>query len=323
MTRAAQARSACLRAARRRAVAWSVVIGVACAIAAGAALPLDAAAQVCPTPIERETMALINQRRLDAGLPALPVDVRLVLAARRHSEDMATNDFFSHVGSNGSSFVQRVQADGYPTPRSENIAAGYLSAAAAVEAWMGSPGHRQNILDPVARHIGVGFAVDASSTYRRYWTNDFGMSAGAPQGPPPACMSLTVSANQVQFAPGQALTLSVAVDTTGVTGTADLFVGVVLPDGHTVLLFTDLELHAETVDVSYLAAWRPMVAGIDLAAPFVLARPAFLDYTWGGNEPPGIYTFFVAAVTPGALGDGRADPEDVLVLSAVSIAFTP
>jgi hypothetical protein len=315
MLRGERTRSALLDAARFLGVAGAIVVGVA--------LPLDAAAHVCPTPAEQETMALINQKRLDAGLPALPIDARLLVAARGHSEDMATNDFFSHVGSDGSSFVQRVRAAGYPAPRSENIAAGYPSPAAAVEAWITSPGHRQNILDAVARHIGVGIAVDADSTYGRYWTNEFGMSPEAPQPPPPSCISLTVSTNQPQFAPGQTLALSLSVDTRGATGTADLFFGVLLPDSQTVLLITDLELQHEVGDLSHPTAWRPMIAGINLAAPFVLTGPGFLVYTWAGGEPAGTYTFFVAALIPGALADGRVDPGDILAVSTASLVFTP
>jgi hypothetical protein len=56
----------------------------------------------------------------------------------------------------------------------ENIAAGYTSPAAVVAAWMASPGHHANIMYPTFREIGVSYLYYASSTYRRYWTQDFG-----------------------------------------------------------------------------------------------------------------------------------------------------
>ena len=58
-------------------------------------------------------------------------------------------------------------------PYGENIAAGYASAAAAVEGWMNSTGHCRAIMNGSFRVIGVGYAYSASSTYRHYWTLNF------------------------------------------------------------------------------------------------------------------------------------------------------
>ena len=146
-------------------------------------LPPSIYAQFCPTPLELDVVVLINQERIAAGLQPVGVDVRLVEAARLHSVDMATNDFVGHDGSNGSSFSQRIVAAGYPTPRSENVAAGFTTAASVVQGWMDSPGHRANILDSSARHIGIGQAFESGSTYGTYWTNDFGSATGAPEFP--------------------------------------------------------------------------------------------------------------------------------------------
>ena len=74
-------------------------------------------AQLCPSRWERAAVARINNERARHALPALAIDMRLVQSAREHSEDMATNDFFSHTGSAGTSFAQRVVAAGYPAPR--------------------------------------------------------------------------------------------------------------------------------------------------------------------------------------------------------------
>ena len=40
--------------------------------------------------------------------------------------------------------------------------------------WLNSPGHRRNILDCTAKDMGVGVGTNPSSTYRTYWTQDFG-----------------------------------------------------------------------------------------------------------------------------------------------------
>jgi len=73
---------------------------------------------------ENQVVALINQERTDRGLPALGNNSSLQLAARRHSEDMACNDFFSHTGSDGSTLSSRLLAAGYSYSwAAENIAA--------------------------------------------------------------------------------------------------------------------------------------------------------------------------------------------------------
>ena len=97
-------------------------------------------------------------------------------AARAHSEDMATQNYFSHTSLDGRTHVQRVLNAGYsgPGPYGENIAAGYASAAATVNGWMASTtGHCQAIMNGTYRVIGVGYGYNATSTYRHYWTLNF------------------------------------------------------------------------------------------------------------------------------------------------------
>jgi uncharacterized protein YkwD len=89
--------------------------------------------------------------------PALTVNDKLNLAAYRHSEDMARHDFFSHTGSDGSDPGDRIGAARYSFQGwAENIAAGYPTAAAVVNTWMNSPGHRAHILNCGLKEIGVG-----------------------------------------------------------------------------------------------------------------------------------------------------------------------
>ena len=54
----------------------------------------------------------------------------------------------------------------------ENIAAGNATAAATVEQWMNSPGHRANIMNPDFTHIGVGY-IQTNGGYRHYWVQMF------------------------------------------------------------------------------------------------------------------------------------------------------
>ena len=89
---------------------------------------------------------------------------------------MATNNFFSHTGSNGSSAGDRITAAGFTfSAMAENVYAGsesYNSASAAVSAWMGSEGHRVNMLNPTYTYAGVGYWCNSNSTYGGYYTLD-------------------------------------------------------------------------------------------------------------------------------------------------------
>lgn len=123
--------------------------------------------------LETEVVTLTNNYRTANGCGALRIDTRLVAAGRAHSTDMVTNNFFSHTGSNGSTFVQREVAAGYSTGASaENIAWGYRSPQEVVNGWINSAGHRANILNCGSVAVGVGVAYKADGT--PYWTQDFG-----------------------------------------------------------------------------------------------------------------------------------------------------
>jgi uncharacterized protein YkwD len=119
---------------------------------------------------------LINVQRTQRGLPVLTVNAALTTAAQRYADYMATRNFFSHTGLDGSTMVSRAQAAGYTNWSyvAENIAAGYGTPDQVVNGWMNSSGHRANILSPNLKEIGVGKGYNAASTYKTYWVTDFG-----------------------------------------------------------------------------------------------------------------------------------------------------
>lgn len=120
-----------------------------------------------------EVVSLVNQERARAGCGPVSPNGALDAAAQGHSADMATNDYFSHTSLDGRSFADRIRAAGYSGGTiGENIAAGQGSAASVMASWMGSSGHRANILNCSFRHIGVGLARGGS--YGTYWTQTFG-----------------------------------------------------------------------------------------------------------------------------------------------------
>jgi uncharacterized protein YkwD len=122
--------------------------------------------------MERMVVTLVNERRRAAGCGPVRQNSRLTTAAYRHSRDMAVNDFLSHTGSNGSTPWDRARLAGYQKAHSENVAAGHKTPELVVEAWMESPGHRDNILNCRSKAVGVG--VRHGGSYGIYWTQMFG-----------------------------------------------------------------------------------------------------------------------------------------------------
>ncbi len=125
-----------------------------------------------------EVIDLINYERVQAGRDPLTEDPLLSEAAQTHSENMASDDFFSHTGADGSLPWDRIEKTGYQwSAAGENIAAGYQTPEAVVEAWMNSPGHRANILNENFAEAGVGYELFPNDTgnvnYFHYWTLNF------------------------------------------------------------------------------------------------------------------------------------------------------
>ena len=110
---------------------------------------------------ERELLVLINRDRAAAGLPELTRDARLQEIARSHSRDMARTGEVFHVSAKSGSTEDRVRAAQVsPFPRTLAENAGRAFSTVEVEhGFMGSPGHRANVLNPDITHVGIGVAV--------------------------------------------------------------------------------------------------------------------------------------------------------------------
>lgn len=134
---------------------------------------LSTACESSPTgPAERtaadSVLSLTNEARAEAGLAILARSGHLDAVAQAHAEDMARRGYFSHTTPEGRTFTQRLSAAGvtYRTA-GENIA-GNGSAAGAVTAWLGSSGHRANMLNPSFGQLGVGIHREADSPWTYY-----------------------------------------------------------------------------------------------------------------------------------------------------------
>ncbi|KUN09257.1 RNA polymerase [Streptomyces yokosukanensis] len=119
-----------------------------------------------------QVVALVNKERSAAGCSPLTEDAQLQKAAQGHSDDMAARHFFDHTNPDGADPGQRITAAGYRwSTYGENIAQGQQTAAAVMQSWMNSSGHRANILNCSFKNIGVGVHKGAGGPW---WTQDFG-----------------------------------------------------------------------------------------------------------------------------------------------------
>lgn len=121
---------------------------------------------------ERELLELHNEVRAEHGAPELCYQENLAGAAEGHSEDMLERDYFAHESPDGREPAARMLdagygQDGYRSWQvAENLykaegtgaAPGREAIEGAVEGWLESPGHRENLLDPGLREVGSGVA---------------------------------------------------------------------------------------------------------------------------------------------------------------------
>ncbi|HKQ77745.1 MAG TPA: CAP domain-containing protein [Blastocatellia bacterium] len=134
---------------------------------------------------------MINSYRAQNGKSQLKISASLTRAAEWMSGDMASKNYFSHTDSQGRDPFARMTAFGYnyPTSRGENLAAGYDDAVRTFNQWKASPGHNSAMLGATYNVIGIARVYSANSTYKWYWTTDFGgyvdatIGGGGPTGP--------------------------------------------------------------------------------------------------------------------------------------------
>lgn len=120
-----------------------------------------------PSSAAAELAVRHDQARHANSRKPMQVDGRLAQAAQKHADWMALNGM-RHTGAGGSSPFSRIKAEGYDfSAAGENVAAGQVDPAAALRAWMSSPGHRANILNNEFTQAGYGVATGQNGT--KYW----------------------------------------------------------------------------------------------------------------------------------------------------------
>ncbi|MGQ0466186.1 MAG: CAP domain-containing protein [Sporichthyaceae bacterium] len=143
--------------------------GLAIALTGTLALQLPADAAMSLSSARTNVDSLTDAARKKAGCKPLTISSRLNTSAQRHAKDMAANRFLSHTSSNGTTWMNRIKAAGYPSPGAENVARGYDSATVVVREWLKSPSHKRNIVNCAFTKVGIGYANPGN-----YWVQDFG-----------------------------------------------------------------------------------------------------------------------------------------------------
>lgn len=117
----------------------------------------------------------INGVRRASGVASVRLCPALQRASQDYAQAMARTDTFGHVGVDGRFSGQRVRAAGYAfTATGENIAGGFPTVAQVMVAWITSPGHFANLVDPAFTHVGLGYDYRAGTHFRTYWVQEFG-----------------------------------------------------------------------------------------------------------------------------------------------------
>lgn len=110
----------------------------------------------------QDLLAFTNQKRQENGLGPLTLNAKLSQAAEQKASHMFANDYWAHVAPDGTTPWYFIKSAGYEyLYAGENLARGFTTASAVVDAWMNSPTHRENMLS--ANYDDVGFAIQTGT----------------------------------------------------------------------------------------------------------------------------------------------------------------
>jgi uncharacterized protein YkwD len=123
--------------------------------------------------IEKELLKWINGERKKRNIPEVRFDAELNTLAKSHSQDMAQNENFSHLSSDGKTYTERLIRSGiYFSANGENVAFSETFYPEYIhKSLMSSPEHRENILNPMFNQVGIGVVLKKDQGY--YITQDF------------------------------------------------------------------------------------------------------------------------------------------------------
>jgi hypothetical protein len=213
---------------------------------------------------------------------------------------------------------------GNPTGCSITLALGDLTGDPGLGDFTddGTPGQGYLPLLPTSPVIGAGDPAACPATDQlgqlRLTPCDIGAVEFAP-------VTVTLGLNQAAYRPGDTLRVQLGLLNLGPSVTADAYLGVLLPDGVTVLFITclaPLDGVVTRLDADP-RTFVPLAPAYEFPAEEDVAVEDFFVYTLTGAESPGAYTLFTLLTPPGALTDGQVDPGDLLGLTLQPFTVSP
>jgi uncharacterized protein YkwD len=116
-----------------------------------------------------------------SAMQRLSWESRLASSAVEQARDLAVQDRLSHTDSRNRGLGVRLRSVGYPAAGAgENLAAGQSDIADTLQAWLASPSHCANLMQPEYSDVGLACVQRRSSRYQRFWVAHFGAPAGHP-----------------------------------------------------------------------------------------------------------------------------------------------
>ncbi len=105
-------------------------------------------------------LELVNKERVTRNLPALTLSTELNKAAESKAQDMIVHNYFSHTSPDGVKPWEWFKTVNYDyTYAGENLALNFVEAEDAFKAWMNSPSHRDNIINPNYQEMGLAVKI--------------------------------------------------------------------------------------------------------------------------------------------------------------------
>ncbi len=292
-------------------------------------------------------LELVNQQRQANGLNTLTMNTTLLDAAMLRAAE--TSVYWSHIRPNGTS-CSTVVDFGY---FGENIAAGQTSPEAVMEAWMNSPGHRANILEPNFDSMGVGAFYQDGMVY---WVQLFSRNCSTPEAAqrPNEQGTATFEVLEQYFSPtaapdglelerGQSRKLTVYADNTAIGGSstaldakcatfasANPAVATVSADG----TVTAVGGGSTSITIRFAGSGKSVTVPVTVSAPVLLDTPRItavtntangVQVTWGAVDGAEQYRVYARTAGGSWVNVGTTTGTSFVYKNAVSgksYAFT-
>ncbi len=174
---------------RRRRLRALVAAAALWAGAAAAVQPEIDALQPCIDDVQmHKAVEQLNALRLQpascaasgASMQHLAWDSKLAASAQEQAVDLALRDRLSHVDSRNRGLGMRLRSVGYASAGAgENLAAGQADIEDTLQAWLASPSHCANLMQPEFRDVGLACVMRRGSRYERFWVAHFAVPATA------------------------------------------------------------------------------------------------------------------------------------------------